>query len=306
MSVEEIMRYVRQTPGNTNPSVVGSMVNAEMNSTLKAAKEYTDSQRLGYTETKTITWDGNTEGKHTVTVDGLNFFKMSDEPFIKDKCVAKRAMLTTADGSMAIESETFEFENLTADYGTITLIYMVYDGNSEYCALTVPKTIVDGDGHEWQKGTYFLHNEDSYAKLLELETVHQIDQKFIPGVTLPVINYEDYFKIGFFSAITKGAMTGVGDLCVIEDSVKPELFELIAKENPMVIIKIPAKTDKLSGIVYTIADAIFSDENAMEIHFHGSTSAGFASTIDYDIYAYPNGKIVAGCTQRPITSITET
>lgn len=123
---------------------------------------------------------------------------------------------------------------------------------------------------------------------------------------LPIINYEDYFKIDFFTAITQGTMTGVGDLCVIEDAVKPELFELITKENPIVIIKILAKTEKLSGIVYTIADAIFDDKNAREIYFHGSTCASGTGSIDYDIYAYPDGRIVAGCTQRSVASLTTT
>ena len=55
MSVQDIVKYVRQTPGNTNPSVIAAMVNAEMNSTLEEAKKYTDSQRLVHIETERYT-----------------------------------------------------------------------------------------------------------------------------------------------------------------------------------------------------------------------------------------------------------
>lgn len=71
MSLNDITRYVRQTPGNTNPSVIASMVNAEMNSTLEEAKKYTDSQRLGYKETKTITILPETT-LEIVEVEGMN------------------------------------------------------------------------------------------------------------------------------------------------------------------------------------------------------------------------------------------
>lgn len=50
MSISNIVDYINKTPGNTNPSVVKSMVEGEMNSTLKEANAYTDSQRLGYSE----------------------------------------------------------------------------------------------------------------------------------------------------------------------------------------------------------------------------------------------------------------
>lgn len=53
MSIKDITDYVRLTPGNTNPSVIGSMVRSEMNETLALAKAYTDSQRLAYEEMET-------------------------------------------------------------------------------------------------------------------------------------------------------------------------------------------------------------------------------------------------------------
>ena len=42
MSISDITNYVRNTPSNTNPSVIRSMVVGEMNETLKDSKEYTD------------------------------------------------------------------------------------------------------------------------------------------------------------------------------------------------------------------------------------------------------------------------
>ena len=78
MSVKEIVEYVRQTPGNTNPSVIASMVNAEMNSTLEEAKKYTDSKG-GYTiPGKVLTYDGNKAGKPVVE----SYVKISDSPLM--------------------------------------------------------------------------------------------------------------------------------------------------------------------------------------------------------------------------------
>jgi hypothetical protein len=48
MSLNKFIEYIKKTPANTNPAVVNSMLEGEMNSTLAAAKAYTDSKG-GYT-----------------------------------------------------------------------------------------------------------------------------------------------------------------------------------------------------------------------------------------------------------------
>lgn len=44
MSLNKFIEYIKKTPANTNPAVVNSMLEGEMNSTLAAAKQYSDSK----------------------------------------------------------------------------------------------------------------------------------------------------------------------------------------------------------------------------------------------------------------------
>ena len=183
MSINDIIRYVRETPGNTNPAVVGSMVNAEMNSTLKAAKEYTDSQRLGYTETvkKTITWDGNTEGKLAIPAGNMTAYKVSDTPIKITQENIKRIQF--ANDSVKIDG--YEVQSQTAENGATMSVVIGIIGMAagQLAAVAYDDIYVDGD-LIIEKGVYFCMGYDGkdYISLLEIEeeVIHKVDPKYLP------------------------------------------------------------------------------------------------------------------------------
>lgn len=172
MSLNDITRYVRQTPGNTNPSVIASMVNAEMNSTLEEAKKYTDSQRLGYTEPNVLTFDGNPDN-----IVNEYMVKISDNVYDLNSIV----------------SITFQMGDKTNKFDKSVIIHNdeLSVGTEEYPAMVASFGDVVANILGIEPGTYFFYsvdpesNEKYYVSRVEFaETVHQIDPKFIPGVTL--------------------------------------------------------------------------------------------------------------------------
>ena len=78
MNIENIVEYINKTPGNTNPSVVASMVQSILSNSI---------DQFGYC----IAWDGDTSNRDKLTIEGLtgdsvnegadfmvNFYKVSN------------------------------------------------------------------------------------------------------------------------------------------------------------------------------------------------------------------------------------
>jgi hypothetical protein len=194
MSIKDITDYVRLTPGNTNPSVIGSMVQSEVNGTLKESKAYTDEQirmlsesgRVGRVENpaEVLTFDGNTEGKFTLTLEGITFVRVSEKVYDLTKAT-----------SMTIDGETVplpisEFPMSTNEFKIDGILFIRVISKEE---------VENLGGLEGVKaGTYFCvaHDleegyPDVFVERLEFpETVHTIDPKFIPGVCLPVVELD--------------------------------------------------------------------------------------------------------------------
>lgn len=304
MSVEEIVRYVRQTPGNTNPSVVGSMVNAEMNSTLKTAKEYTDSQRLGYEEKTVITWDGDITGKTLFPGEIGYACKISDTPIDYSSTMLKRIELTMVINDNKFSSD-INFEKLQIyDLPEIGMWGVVQgDYTEDFYGVTF-FSVVYGDNEILSKGIYLLYANDdkgtAYVSLVEYETIRQIDPKFIPGVTLPVINYEDYFNFDFISAIMAGAIAGVDGPFFIDNLVKPEFAENFTPTTPVVVIKIKATQEDITADIYCFARACFNNGDPTLIRINDSFYYN-GSIVNFDIYALAHG---AGFTQIKAQNVT--
>ena len=202
MSVEEIVRYVRQTPGNTNPSVVGSMVNAEMNSTLKAAKEYTDSQRMGYESIEILV---NDESNPAVDIfgEGILYTKISDVLINVADITEIRAV--AADGSVDI---TFSTKNL--------LVVKEVEGFGEIYISKIATDhlllfVLEVTENDLTPGVYVLSDRSNSGAIVtevKYKKVHQIDQKFIPNTVINLcdcgINLYEYLQI----ATTTGKLSG--------------------------------------------------------------------------------------------------
>ena len=193
MSVQDIMKYVRQTPGNTNPSVIASMVNAEMNSTLEEAKKYTDSQRIAYTiETPCkVSWFGDTTGLAVLPGEmldiGWDFYQVSKEIVVSYDNVS---MYYNISDKLYFAHGTYVVE----EPGVILLYCSSPLGNDALHAIVLSEDISE----EITAGVYFAKKEATYLSSifgLYIETVHQIDPKFIPSpfptITLSTVLYDE-------------------------------------------------------------------------------------------------------------------
>ena len=154
--------------------------------TLAAAKKYTDSQKLGSVETKVITWDGNTEGKVSVdsAEDGTRIhtlYKVSDDPVEITNDNIKRISSNSGvplTGNQVIV-QTFTLEN------DATMTTVGVDETSAIIMVADKDLYLEGNLLA-EKGVYFAvitiieTTRTEYIQSLELETVHQIDPKFIP------------------------------------------------------------------------------------------------------------------------------
>lgn len=142
------------------------------------ANEYTDNQRLAHEEKTVITWDGNTEGKASVTAgeNGM-MYKVSDDPIV----ITEYNLKSIADDRNVVPGEGLVVMSQVSENGATMTIISVR-GLEEYGPVVM---VTDKDAYMdgvliAEKGVYFNKSVSGYVNRLELETVHQIDQKFIP------------------------------------------------------------------------------------------------------------------------------
>lgn len=151
--------------------------------TLAAAKKYTDSQRLGYTETvkKTITWDGNTEGKLAIPAENMLAYKVSDTPIKITQDNIKRIRFSND----SVKIDGYVVQSQTAENGAtmsavIGIMGMV---TGQLAAVAYDDIYVDGD-LIIEKGVYFGmgYNGKDYISILETEeeVIHKVDPKYLP------------------------------------------------------------------------------------------------------------------------------
>lgn len=190
MSVNEIVKYVRQTPGNTNPSVVASMVNAEADNTLKAAKEYTDSQRLGYVEHKVLKFGGTLEDMTLISEnDGMYVVKVSEE--IID---LKEVKLVGAKFPWGSGFEEIREDNSQINTDVSYIIMAIQFGETYMPAMATVTNELLWDG----VGTYFFGYDRKevigWMFQADIETIHQIPQEFFPVFDSIILNGLDEKK----------------------------------------------------------------------------------------------------------------
>lgn len=160
------------------------------------ANEYTDSQRLAYTEKKVLTYDGNPDNRFPWGDEGVYMTRVSGElidlnsiaeitltPAVGDPIVVKATPETTFVGTLPGSS----FPCL---YGRLSSSASIHAPAIALLDIDLPGT----DFGDLYAGTYLCSYENEimvgYISRIECaETVHQIDQKFIPNT---VINLCDY------------------------------------------------------------------------------------------------------------------
>jgi hypothetical protein len=200
MSVNDIMNYVNKTPGNTNPSVIKSMVENEKSKAVYASvEELKKSGGVGHTEKAygKLTYDGNDDGKFVIGEPGTEqLVKVSDTPI--DANGIKRATFCVPEDADGFPKEypspgvTMIVETVGADEfganGTIVVI--------EYELGGLPVCFVVPNGtDDFPTGTYFcqLGGGVVYTASIEYETetIHPIDPKYIPALDSLTLNGAD-------------------------------------------------------------------------------------------------------------------
>lgn len=167
--------------------------------TLAMAKAYTDSKG-GYDNSYSMTFDGNTEGKVMIPLmNGVSFVKVSNKVLSKEELLG--ATYVSFDGKTIVIAEKNIFDNSAV--GATTQFFGVMADNmtdapvivsSKACTINfggVPVTVPND-------GTYFIYimmGSAMYVSSLSNETIVPIDQKYLPGVCLPVVEIADISAI---------------------------------------------------------------------------------------------------------------
>ena len=135
---------------------------------------------VGYTEPgKSITWDGNTDGK-VVILDTI--VQMSTEPI--DLYSIKSISYTTFNG----ESHTVDVQHeaVKIETGGLLQVLTIADEPSVFVCLEDHRNNIFEE--YFLKGTYFVKLPTNYTSAIQCaETVHPINPKYLPGICLPIV-----------------------------------------------------------------------------------------------------------------------
>lgn len=143
--------------------------------TLAMAKQYTNSQQLGYT--KELTWNGNIEGKQYF--EELGAVKVSETAYDLSDVVS----ITGCDNGEMMKWTLPNPDIVLNTEGGAQ--FLETDDGSGPLVISVPKdsgiALVLGISGTWLR----YISEDAYIAGIEL--IHPIDPKYLPGVCLPVV-----------------------------------------------------------------------------------------------------------------------
>ena len=131
----------------------------------KTAKLLGESGGAGRAENGKITFDGDTTGKEVVSVTEGSFVAITDKPM--DLTSVSRIVLTNEGGkTMEVTKAQISAtsEKLSASIGEASPVLLF---SADY--------------------VYAFCDQGMYVSLVETETIHPIDPKYLPGVCLPLL-----------------------------------------------------------------------------------------------------------------------
>ena len=196
----------------------------DINQAVSRMKRYTDSQRIAYVEgQKTITFDGNSDGKECISE--LLLVKVSDLVYDLSKATFVTQRLPSGE-DVAIEASAFDF--VTED-GMRALVY-----NDTVAVFSLTENTAGDYGVTC--GTFVLCTYETWISKVEFaETIHPIDPKYLPGVCLPVVELTTTVaNDAAFTDEEKAALTScLGMPCVIKYNGAAELFNYAVDDFPL-------------------------------------------------------------------------
>lgn len=167
MPLENIIKYATNTPVNTNPAVMSSVISRSFEeSSNKIKQDLYESGGIGYTEPgKVYAFDGDASGK----VVGGNLVKISDDaPDLKK--TTKIVFYNGTETEVSPDIYTFIDEGMQGftDPHNPDVIFIA--------------SIPVGDD-EFPAGLYVYCDDELYVSRIEFaETIHPIDPKYLPDV----------------------------------------------------------------------------------------------------------------------------
>lgn len=193
MSVQDIVKYVRQTPGNTNPAVIASMVESEIRQNSLDSKVKSDwaennpespsyvKNRTHYDSRETFTFDGNLAGKTTAFDIGLPFVKVSDTVLYENDLIGAIATLKTSEAEIV-----YNFNKDSVFSEELMVVALVGEDTPGIISIFED---MEQDGFIFGKGLYFIYiDETSYINKLSTGEIHKLDDKYIPESIINILS----------------------------------------------------------------------------------------------------------------------
>ena len=195
----------------------------------------TKSGKIGRTEQNVFRFDGNTEGKASLGDLVLVSAKTPDLlTFVRATGVMGGVNVEITADSLTFETSEGESTSNFAFFNDIPIF----------------ATVVGSDVEQLPNGLYLFSNDEGYISYIEFaETIHPIDQKYLPGVCLPVtLNLSDY-------GISLAEVMRSGETIVDWDcsALISDAFQLISQgivpillEGPLGIYIVPTSANDLA------------------------------------------------------------
>lgn len=187
-------------------SILDQILGAEM------ANEYTDSQRLAYTEKKVLTYDGKSGNRVPWGNEGVYITRVSGE-FIDFNSV-EEITLTPAVGDPIVVKATPETTFVgTLPGSSFPCMYGSLNGNQAPVIAHITDDLPGTDYGDVMAGTYLCSYENQimvgYISRVEYGvTVHQIDPKYIPNTVINLCDYGVNVYEILMTAMTTGKLSG--------------------------------------------------------------------------------------------------
>lgn len=153
---------------------------------MALSNDYTDSKQLSKVEKTIFTWNGDTTGKTIVEggEEDNNGCKISDNLIDAEKAKLVKLRLFHDKSGMELDIEDiYESKEL------LPLAYGFKAGGLEENKTLLSIFYQDMAGVS--KGVYLGYGDGWYVSYAEFETIHPIDQKFIPPVDSIILNGAD-------------------------------------------------------------------------------------------------------------------
>ena len=197
MSLENIIKYATKTPTNTNPAVMASVISQNfkeskeeiVDEVLSMAKAYSDSKG-GYVEPgKVYAFDGNLEGKEVFVInEAISLVKLSNDPLnLGNVRSFEKITINNQEWDTNINIEKYEKNKFIVSSVDDDGTFCIMIGENQYII-----SVENMFGDIIARGTWILHGKIgktvSYISEIQMsDTVRPIDQKYLPGMCLPVV-----------------------------------------------------------------------------------------------------------------------